>query len=377
MRTKVWLGEKITIGFVIAFAALFVFSSLARRSIENTQSVSDWMTRALTVKTTLETLMTTIATVEAEQWGYAATADPSFLASYQAAHARVNPLVERLSSLIADNPQQRQRLAALTDLVRERLADVCRLVTLAHPQPAAALEQLGTYTGPPLTEAIRNQVHDLQASDQALLDQRIGVLHEQTRNALWLLDLSNVAAVMLAALAGFLIWRDLQKRHHTESQLQSSYDALEQRVQERTEELTRLNTTLVQLNTTLQETALAQEQARKENARLARYNQLLLESIGEGIYSIDAQGHCTFLNQRGAQMLGFAPEEVLGKDMHALIHHHRSDDTPYPVEECPIFQAMRTGEGCRIDTEVFGGRMTVVFRLSMPRFHWRARLPAG
>jgi len=61
-----------------------------------------------------------------------------------------------------------------------------------------------------------------------------------------------------AAAAGFLLWRDLQKRHHTQSQLQSAHDALEQRVQERTEELTRLNTTLVQLNTTLQETALAQ-----------------------------------------------------------------------------------------------------------------------
>src|SRR5262249_28337954 len=46
-------------------------------------------------------------------------------------------------------------------------------------------------------------------------------------------------------------------------------------------------------------------------------------------------------------------EEVLGKDMHTLIHHHRSDGAPYPMEECPIFQAMRTGEGCRIETEVF------------------------
>ena len=176
---------------------------------------------------------------------------------------------------------------------------------------------------------------------------------EQTPNSLWLLDLCNVVAVMLAILAVFAIRRDVKKRQYAQGLLQTAHDALEQRVQERTAELTQLNTTLVQVNATLRESAQTQEHARKENALLARYNQLLLESVGEGIYSIDAQGCCTFLNQRGAQMLGVTPAEVLGKNMHTLVHHHHADNTPYPVEECPIFQTMETGQGCRIDTEVF------------------------
>ena len=177
---------------------------------------------------------------------------------------------------------------------------------------------------------------------------------EQTEEATgWFLVFSNVAAVALAVLAGLAIRRDLRKRQLAQAQLQAAHDALEQRIQERTAELTQLNTHLVEVNVTLRETALAQERARKENAQLARYNQLLLESVGEGIYSIDVQGHCTFLNQRGAQLLGLTPAEALGQDMHALVHHHRADHTPYPVEDCPIFQAMRTGIGCRIDTEVF------------------------
>ena len=175
----------------------------------------------------------------------------------------------------------------------------------------------------------------------------------RTHINLSLLGLSNMAAVILATLAGFIIRHDLKKRQHAQLQLQTARDALEKRVQERTTELTQLNTTLVQVNAKLQETAHAQEQARKENARLARYNNLLLESIGEGIYSVDAQGCCTFLNQRGARMLGLTPAEALGKNMHTLVHHQHADTTPYPVENCPIFQAMRAGQGCRIDTEVF------------------------
>jgi len=141
---------------------------------------------------------------------------------------------------------------------------------------------------------------------------------EQTQNSLWLLDLCNVVAVMLAILAVFAIRRDVKKRRYAQGLLQAAHDALEQRVQERTAELTQLNTTLVQVNATLRESAQAQEHARKENALLARYNQLLLESVGEGIYSIDAQGCCTFLNQRGAQMLGVTPAEVLGTSLSTL-----------------------------------------------------------
>src|SRR5215207_2090306 len=139
----------------------------------------------------------------------------------------------------------------------------------------------------------------------------------------------NMAAVIVATLAGFVIRHDLKKRQHAQLQLQTAREALEKRFQERTTELTQLNTTLVQVNAKLQETAHAQEQARKENTRLARYNNLLLESIGEGIYSIDAQGCCTFLNQRGARMLGLTPEEALGKNMHTLVHHHHADNTLY------------------------------------------------
>jgi PAS domain S-box-containing protein len=356
MRTHIWLGEKITIGFVVAFATLFLLSSLARRSIERAQSATDWMTHTYEVNTALGNLLTAVITVETEQRGFVMTADPLFLTSYRHAFMQVQPLVERVSSLTADNPEQQQRLVTLKNAVRDRLAFADHVVTLAQTQPSAALAQIGTGQGLTLTTVIRAHIQEMQAAERALLTQRTDAVRAQTKNTLWLLDLSNGIALILAVLAGVAIRRDLKKRQSVQAQLQTAHDALEQRVQERTAELTQLNTALVQVNTNLQEVALAQEQARKENARLARYNQLLLESIGEGIYSIDAQGCCTFLNQRGAQMLGLTPTDALGKDMHALIHHHHPDNTPYPIEECPISQALRSGQGCRIDSEVFWRR---------------------
>ena len=48
---------------------------------------------------------------------------------------------------------------------------------------------------------------------------------------------------------------------------------------------------------------------------------LLLESTGEGIFGVDLDGHCMFINRAGASMLGFEPAEVLGANMHELTHH--------------------------------------------------------
>jgi PAS domain S-box-containing protein len=93
---------------------------------------------------------------------------------------------------------------------------------------------------------------------------------------------------------------------------------------------------------------LAEERSRSERVRM-----LLLQSTDQGIYGIDQDGRCTFINRAGARMLDFSPEEVLGKEMHGLIHHHHEGGDPYPVEECPIYRALHRGEAVRVEDEVF------------------------
>lgn len=73
---------------------------------------------------------------------------------------------------------------------------------------------------------------------------------------------------------------------------------------------------------------------------------LLFESVGEGIYGVDTRGRCTFCNPAALRILGFASDrEVLGRDMHRLIHHTHADGTPYPAESCPIYRTFRSGLG--------------------------------
>lgn len=90
-----------------------------------------------------------------------------------------------------------------------------------------------------------------------------------------------------------------------------------------------------------------------ESGRQARERETLLESTSEGIYGMDPQGHCTFVNRAAVRLLGYSAEEMLGRDMHELVHHSHPDGSPYPAPECPIMTASLSGQSCRIDTEVF------------------------
>jgi PAS domain S-box-containing protein len=86
--------------------------------------------------------------------------------------------------------------------------------------------------------------------------------------------------------------------------------------------------------------------------RTADAHSLLLDSIGEGIFAIDLEGRCTFVNPAALRLLGHRTDSVLGRNMHELVHHTHADGRHYPECDCPIFKAFRLGEACRIDDEV-------------------------
>ena len=80
---------------------------------------------------------------------------------------------------------------------------------------------------------------------------------------------------------------------------------------------------------------------------------LLLNSTGEAIYGLDLEGLCNFCNTSCLRLLGYEEEsQLLGQNMHELIHHTKKDDTLYPEEECYIYQAFREGKGTHVDDEV-------------------------
>ena len=78
---------------------------------------------------------------------------------------------------------------------------------------------------------------------------------------------------------------------------------------------------------------------------------LLLHSVGDGIFGVDATGQVTFINPAALRMLGFAVEEMLGQSVHALIHHSHEDGSNYPVEDCPMYASYTKATESRVMEE--------------------------
>jgi PAS domain S-box-containing protein len=151
----------------------------------------------------------------------------------------------------------------------------------------------------------------------------------------------GLALYSTASVAVFivLVWLSARKmnaeysqRRGAEVEIREMNAELEGRVAERTK--------------TLEQSELAL----RESSETVR---LLLDSTVEAIYGIDMQGNCTLCNRACVNLLGYRDAaDLLGRNMHEVMHYMREDGTPYPVEECHIFQAFRQGEGSHVVDEV-------------------------
>jgi PAS domain S-box-containing protein len=189
-----------------------------------------------------------------------------------------------------------RRLRALT---ADNLAQQRRLDRLER-----ALSGRG---GPPGFGAVE-ALNEMRREEDRLLDRRTAAAHGSTRRAAVTFTLASAVALALLGTGYYLVARDAAERRRWERSLVES----EERVR------------------------------------------LLLESSGEGVYGIDTGGRCTFINPAGLKLLGFGdPADLLGKDVHTLAHHTRPDGAPYPVDACPIYQALRSDTGSHSDDEVF------------------------
>jgi PAS domain S-box-containing protein len=72
--------------------------------------------------------------------------------------------------------------------------------------------------------------------------------------------------------------------------------------------------------------------------------QMILRTLGEGVYGTDTDGICTFINPAGLSLLGYSEDEVIGRRTHELFHHHHPDETPFPLDTCALRKTISDGQ---------------------------------
>ena len=76
---------------------------------------------------------------------------------------------------------------------------------------------------------------------------------------------------------------------------------------------------------------------------LTRRHRSILDGAGEGIVGLDQFGQLTFANPAAAELLGRAPDELVGRSFHRVTQPHNADGEPVPADLDPVGAALADG----------------------------------
>jgi PAS domain S-box-containing protein len=296
------------VGMVIALAVLVANAWITYHSTVDLNDRDRWVEHTQTVITELLGAKGAASDAISLLRGYFLSGDANVIASARAASQEAMDHASRVFDLTADNPQRHQNAQKLQNTIANLNMQLEAGLALRMGGEPSADKVLAVFGQTRQTMAtLRQIVTDMQNDEDTLLSMRRDASSEIYHRTLVTFTLATILAIaMVLCSYGLLIHQERATKKFT-----------------------------------------------REQNRLAKYNRLLVESTGEGIYGVDLNGITTFINSAGARTLGKEVKDLIGQSMHDISHHKHADGTPYPAAQCPIYRSFKTGVGCRIDNEVF------------------------
>ncbi|MFD5203811.1 PAS domain-containing protein [Streptomyces sp. NPDC058375] len=89
-----------------------------------------------------------------------------------------------------------------------------------------------------------------------------------------------------------------------------------------------------------------------ELARSQRQTEMILRAASEGVVGTDTDGRVVLVNPAAAQILGFRASDLGGQELHPLILHSRADGDPFPYEDSPLADTLKSGRKHRVRGQV-------------------------
>ena len=320
------LENKIRAGFGLALGLLLLVGVASWISNARYQAALDSVARTDEVLDRLNGVLVGLLNEETAGRGYLISGEERFLEPLQLGNKQVQPALQALRSLTADNPGQQARLDALEPAAAGKEAHVLGLVESRRSAGfAAAAKLLAQGEGKQLMDAARKVIEEMKAEESRLLRARTESAQTLGRLTLGMVVGGLLLAVCSVAVAGLMVRNEFRQRQQAVEQLCRARDELELRVRERTAELVAINRALQQ-EMTVREQAEAGLRAGEQRLNFA------LQKCRTGGWDLDLVDHTAYRSLEHDRIFGY--ESLLPQWTYELFLEHVLPEDRAGVDRC-------------------------------------------
>ena len=206
-------------GFAILLALLIGNAFVTRRQVSIQVGTGALVSHTRQVLFELKQTETLMLDAEAEKRGFLFTGDSEYLAPYLDAVAQIEPQLDRIAKLTADNPHQQVEILVLRKQVHAKIAEMAEAISLKQSgKPEAARELVLVDTARLTMVQIRQTIDRMETEETALESPRVAAYKVSIRRTMTSIYLASLLAALGLIFLAYYILRetDLREKHAQE-----------------------------------------------------------------------------------------------------------------------------------------------------------------
>jgi PAS domain S-box-containing protein len=285
--------KRLIVVFILIVAAISVIGIIIYRNNNTYRDDNNIVAHTQVVLYQSEEVLSLIKDIDAGGRGYILTQDSSFLQPYIVARNSVYKNIDSLRHLTKDNPVQQKRVDSLKILTKSRIDLAEFVLNLGQSTNSNKLIRIESFhKGKIIMDDMRRIIQQVQQNENELLAYR------QARNSRSITRLNItfyalIYGILLLFIATFFILRyNLRLRSNQQKALALFNKELEEKVKQRTEELS-------------------------NSEKLFR---ALIENSGDAIATLDKDGIIKYQSPSTERIFGFPIKEMVGSNIVETIH---------------------------------------------------------